>query len=387
MFDIGLLLILMIAVAVGWLLGRYQTIKKQNSTAYSSLYMLSSDSQSETMQAILNMAQREEAVELQLNLGTFYRRRGELDKAISIHQSLFARPDLDKKISEEVQRALASDYLKAGWLDRAERLLLELIKDNSTLKSNAINKLVTLYEESQDWGSILSLAGETKQLKDNKAIAYACCELAEKAMETQNWREASKLIVRALKLDARCIRAILLEAQMAKVEGFPSNMLASLKEALSYDPAILPLVLPGLQQDLVARHRPQELEKLLENLWYKSESPLSLHAYVRHLAQHSSLDSAISQLTHSIDKVPTLSGFSLLLEVLLEKGEPLTLEYMAHLHDVLTELSHRADEYLCRQCGFKSDAHYWRCPSCKQWETLTPRLARIPSDQPGLELK
>jgi lipopolysaccharide biosynthesis regulator YciM len=387
MFDISLLILLVLAVAAGWVMGRYQITKQQKSIPYASIDMLGSHRQSETMQAILDMAQREEVVELQLNLGTFYRRRGELDKAISIHQSLFARPGLDKKLSEEVQLALASDYLNAGLFDRAERLLLELIKGNSALKSNAINKLVTLYEEAQDWENILMLAGETKQLKDNKAIAYACCELADKAIKSQSWREASKLIKRALKLDSKCIKAILLEAEMAEIEGFPKKMVASLKVALSHDSAILPLVLPKLQKDLVSRHRPEELERLLEGLWHESESALTLHAYVKHLAEYSTTESAISQLTFSIGQVPTLSGFNLLLEILLEKGEPLTLEYMAHFQSILTELSDRADEYLCRQCGYGSDTHYWRCPSCKQWETLTPRLAHTPSDQSALDLK
>ncbi|MFT6154122.1 MAG: lipopolysaccharide biosynthesis regulator YciM [Bermanella sp.] len=387
MFDLSLLIFLVLAVAAGWMLGRYQIIKQQKSTPYASIDILGLDRQSDTMQAILNMAQREEAVELQLNLGTFYRRRGELDKAISIHQSLFARPDLDKILSEKIQLALASDYINAGLFDRAERLLLELIKCNSTLKSNAINKLVTLYEEAHDWENILKLAGETKQLKDNKAIAYACCELADKALKSQDWRAASKLIERALKLDSKCIKAILLKAKMAGIEGFPKKMVAIYKEALSYDSAILQLVLPQLQKDLVSRHRPEELERLLEGLWYESESALTLHAYVRHLAEHSSTEGAISQLIFSIGQVPTLSGFNLLFEILLKKGEPLTLEYMEHFQRILTELSDRADEYLCQQCGYESDKHYWRCPSCKQWETLTPRLAHTPSDQSALDLK
>jgi len=379
MIDFSLLMFLLLAVAAGWFLGRYQTQKKQKLNPYPSIDMLSADRQSETMQAILNMAQREEAVELQLNLGTFYRRRGEIDKAISIHQSLFARPDLDKSLSEEVQLALASDYLNAGLFDRAERLLKELLKGSSPLKPKVVNKLVTLYEEEQDWENILNLADDTKHLKDKKAIAYACCELAEKAMTGQSWREADKLITRALKLDSRCIRAILLKARMSELEGFPNKMLASFKEALSYDPAVLSIILPKLQEDLEARHRPEELEKLLEGLWYESESPLSLHKYVEHLAQHTNTDTAISQLTYSIGQAPTLAGFSLLLDILVEKGEPMTLEYMSHLKEILHQLNDVAEEYLCRQCGFESDKHYWRCPSCKQWETFTPRLAHTPS--------
>lgn len=385
MFDFGLLLLLVSAVAAGWFLGRYQTQKKQASTPYPSMDMLGADRQSETMQAILSMAQREEAVELQLNLGTFYRRRGELDKAISIHQSLFARPDLDKNLSEEVQLALASDYLNAGLFDRAERLLKELLASQSAIKAQAINKLVKLYEEEQDWDSILTLAGKSKQLKDNKAIAYACCELADKAMQSQNWREADKLITRALKSDSRCIRAILLQAKMSEVEGFPNKMLASFKEALSYDSAVLPIVLPKLQNDLESRHRPQELEKLLEGLWYENETPLVLHSYVKHLAKHTDLDTAISQLTYSIGRVPTMAGFSLLVDTLVDKGEPLSVEYMTHLKDILHQLTGSTDDYLCRQCGFESDKHYWRCPSCKQWETFTPRLAHTPSVQSALD--
>lgn len=385
MFDFGLLITLMLAVAAGWFLGRHQKDKKQGSVPYPSMDMLGIDRQSETMQAILNMAQREEAVELQLNLGTFYRRRGELDKAISIHQSLFARPDLDKKLSEEVQLALATDYLNSGLFDRAERLLRELLKSNSPLKNKVITKLVTLYEEEQDWENILKLAGETKQLKDTKSIAYACCELADKAIKVQNFREADKLIERALKLDNRCIRAILLKARMSELEGFPNKMLASFKEALTYDPAILSVVLPDLQKDLESRHRPEELEKLLEGLWYESETPLTLHRYVEHLAQHNDLDTAISQLTYSIGQVPTLSGFGLLLDILVEKGEPLSVEYMSHLKEILHQLTDKFEEYLCRQCGFESDKHYWRCPSCKQWETFTPRLAHMPSVQSALD--
>jgi lipopolysaccharide biosynthesis regulator YciM len=385
MFDFGLLIILLFAVAAGWFLGRYQKDKKQASTPYPSMDMLGIDRQSETMQAILSMAQREEAVELQLNLGTFYRRRGELDKAISIHQSLFARPDLDKKLSEEVQLALASDYLNAGLFDRAERLLKELLKANSPLKNKVISKLVTLYEEEQDWDSILKLAGETRQIKDNKSIAYACCELADKAIDKQSFREADKLIDRALKLDSHCIRAILLKARMSELEGFPNKMLGAFKEALTYDSAILPVLLPKLQEDLESRHRPEELEKLLEELWYENETPLTLHSYVRHLAQYTGLETAISQLTYSIGQVPTLSGFSLLLDILVEKGEPLTVEYMSHLKEILHQLTDGDEEYLCRQCGFESDKHYWRCPSCKQWETFTPRMAHTPSVQSALD--
>lgn len=386
--DLTLLIVLIVAVALGWLMGRHQYKKSSKSTPFPSIDMLAgADRQSETMQAILSMAEREEAVELQLNLGTFYRRRGELDKAISIHQSLFARPDLDKNLSAEVQLALASDYLNAGLFDRAERLFLELLKGNSHLKSKVVGKLVTLYEEEQDWEKILELGKQAKLLRDHKAIAYACCELAEQAIKKQDWREARKYIERALRTDGKCIRALLLEAQLAEEEGFPNRMLTIYKEALQYDPAVLKLILPKLQEDLESRHRPQELEQLLQQLWYEHPMPLTLHSYAKHLADHQSLDEAAEQLTHSLGQAPTIEGFELLLGVLIEKGEAIPTSLLQQLKSVLAELPQAPHDYQCSQCGYQSDRHHWRCPSCKQWETFKPKLGHVPMVRSNLEVR
>ena len=375
LFDLHMLLLLVVAVACGWLLGRYDGRKKNSGTPFPSMDMFANDGPSQTMLAILDMAKGQEAVELQLNLGAFYRRRGELDKAISIHQSLFARPDLDKNTSAQVQLALASDYLNAGLFDRAERLLLELLKGHSSLKIKVLNKLVTLYEEEQDWQKILDLATDRKALRGSKSVAYACCELAEVAMKNSRWREANNLITRALKWDNKCIRALILEARMAELEGFPQKMLASLQEALQYQPGLLHQVLPQLKSLLVSRHRPQELEKILEQLWYDAPMPLTLHSYTKHLAEHRTHDAAISQLTHSIAQVPTMEGFRLLLDELIHKGEPLPISFLHGLKDILEQLGTGTNDYHCRQCGFEADKHYWRCPSCKQWESFVPNLA------------
>ncbi len=373
--DLQMLSLLVVAVACGWLLGRYEGRKKNSGTPFPSMDMFASEGPSDTMLAILDLAKGQEAVELQLNLGAFYRRRGEIDKAISIHQSLFARPDLDKATSAQVQLALASDFLNAGLFDRAERLLLELLKSHSALKVKVLNKLVTLYEEEQDWQKILDLALDTRALKGHRSVGYACCELAEQAIAENRWREAGNLITRALKWDNKCIRALILEARMAEAEGLPQKELSSLKEVLVYEPALLNQVLPQLNSLFVSRHRPQELEKILEQLWYEAPMPLTLHSYAMHLAEHSSHDDAISQLTHSIAQVPTMEGFRLLLDELIQKDQPLPISFLHSLKNVLEKIGTGTDDYHCRQCGFEADKHYWRCPSCKQWESFTPKLA------------
>lgn len=336
--------------------------------------MLLADRQNDTMQAILNLAQRQEAVDLQLNLGSFYRRRGEIDKAISIHQSLFARPDLDKVLSAQVQYELAADYLNAGLFDRAERLLIELLNGNNALKSNVINKLITLYEEEQEWGKILQLAGQSKHIKNHKPIAYACCELADQAMAVRNWSSASMYIKQALKLDSKCVRALLLEARMADEEGLPNKVLNSFKEALNCDTGVVQLILPDLMLLFASRHRPHELEKLLMDLWNESPSPLTLHNYVRHLAVHRSSDEAIDQLMCSISQVPTVQGFVLLLDALIEKGEALPVSNIQEFKDIMMQINGIDDGYHCQQCGIETDQHYWRCPGCKSWETLVPNM-------------
>jgi lipopolysaccharide biosynthesis regulator YciM len=373
--DLQMLSFLVVAIACGWLLGRFEGRKKNSGTPFPSMDMFASEGPSETMLAILDLAKGQEAVELQLNLGAFYRRRGELDKAISIHQSLFARPDLDKATSAQVQLALASDFLNAGLFDRAERLLLELLKGHSGLKVKVLNKLVTLYEEEQDWQKILDLALDMKALKGHKSVGYACCELAEKAMKKNRWREASNLITRALKWDNKCIRALILEARMAEAEGLPQKELSSLKEALVYEPSLLNQVLPQLNSLFVSRHRPQELEKILKQLWCDAPMPVTLHSYAKHLAEHSSHDDAIAQLTLSIANVPTMAGFKLLLDELIKKNQPIPVGFLHTLKNILDQIGTGTDDYHCRQCGFDADKHYWRCPSCKQWESFTPNLA------------
>ena len=277
---------------------------------------------------------------------------------------------------ENISR-LPPDYLQAGLFDRAERLLLELLKGHTHLKARVLKKLITLYEEEKNWAGILKLEKDAKALKEHKSLAYACCELAEQAMFKQNWWEANANIQQALKFDNKCIRALLLEAKMADIEGFPKKVLVSLKEALQYQPSILQVILPELQRHFDARHRPQELEKLLQQMWLHHPMPLSLHGYAHHLALSDQLDASIEQLTHSLSSMPTIEGFSLLLEKLMEKGEDLPFSYLENFKHVLDLLSDQSDDYQCQACGFEAHKYQWRCPSCKQWETFIPKLAHV----------
>ena len=234
-----------------------------------------------------------------------------------------------------------------------------------------------MYEEEKNWSGILKLEKDAKALKEHKSLAYACCELAEQAMFKQNWWEANANIQQALKFDSKCIRALLLEAKMADTEGFPKKVLVSLKEALQYQPSILQVILPELQRHFDARHRPQELEKLLQQMWLHHPMPLSLHGYAHHLALSDQLDASIEQLTHSLSSMPTIEGFSLLLEKLMEKGEDLPFSYLENFKHVLDLLSDQTDDYQCQACGFEAHKHQWRCTSCKQWETFIPKLAHV----------
>lgn len=377
MAESSILILILLALAFGWLMGRRDGRKqaaRKKQMPYPSIDMLAGDRQSETMQTILNMAEREEAIELQLSLGTFYRRRGELEKAIAIHQSLFARPDLDKNIGAEVQLALATDYLNAGLYDRAERLLLELTKGNSGLKMEATEKLVRLYEEEQEWKKVLDLGSASKEM--SKSMAYACCELAEEAISEQDWAKATKRIKQALRFDGQCIRALLLEARLAEQEGFPRRMLISLKEILDIDPSQLTVVLPYLQDIFAARHRPQELESLLRKLWVESPMPLTLHSYASHLASYDNEDDAILLLTESLIRVPTVEGFAILLEQLIKHRESVSVNYLAQIKQTLDRLRRHSDGFHCSGCGFQTEKHHWRCPSCKRWESFKPNMAR-----------
>lgn len=374
--DFLLLALFMVAVAAGWLLGRVP--KRRSGTAYPSVDALLAQHQVGSMDSLVEVLQSQESIELQLGLGTYFRKNGELEKAISIHQGLFARPDLDKQQSDYVQLALATDYLKAGLYDRAERLLEELCAGSGKLRRQASKQLALIYEEEQEWQKLLDI-GQSSGLEHDplgaKQLANAACELALQAEAKHNLIEARKYLRLAYKWEPGSIRARLFELQLCEAQGEFRQVLSLAQETLESAPAFVDWVFPYLERAARALHKDYLPINTLRQVWLKAPIPITMHAYGHALEKNKGAVTAADFIGQNILQAPTVEGFAQLLEYVIAQNRTLDVNDLKYLKNILDQLRGHDLAWQCDHCGYYSKQHVWRCPSCKQWETLNPLLA------------
>jgi len=223
MFDTALLYILLLAaVALGWTLG-YRFAHQAKKVSYPdwipSVDYLLAESNDAALEKLIKIDQMDdESIDLLLKLGKSLRDKGELDRAMHLHQKLFARADLQRSALYSIQYELACDYSAAGLLDRAERILRELLASGGHNSDRAATLLIELLEEEGEWGDILALYRD-KQLPSGarleRRISHATCELAEKALRRSDYLEVQKLCKQALKIDSGCARAFVVQGELA----------------------------------------------------------------------------------------------------------------------------------------------------------------------------
>ena len=223
--DIWLLLLVLVAILVGWLLGRWRPFKKKSrkqdnqfseSYARGLNYLLSDDSDSAIRIFTDLIEVNKETIEIHIALGNLFRSKGEVDRAIKVHQNLLARPNLTKKQRHMAIAELAIDYLKAGLLDRAEKLYREMIELKADV-TEAYRRLLDLYITEKSWQEAVECARFLHQKGEVEAdvvLSQCLCEIAAEAMSSGNNRLARKSLDQALEVDADCVRASLLLIQL-----------------------------------------------------------------------------------------------------------------------------------------------------------------------------
>ncbi|MDH3389059.1 MAG: tetratricopeptide repeat protein, partial [Gammaproteobacteria bacterium] len=224
--DIWLFLLVLVAIAIGWLLGRWQPFKKkagnrqpdQFSVRYAKglNYLLANDSDNAIRIFTDLIEVNKDTIEIHIALGNLFRSKGEVDRAIKVHQNLLARPNLTRKQRHMAIAELASDYLKAGLLDRAEKLYREMIELDDDGR-HAYRRLLDLYIAEKSWGEAVECAQALYQMAEpESSVMYSqcLCEIAGEAIASGNNRLARKSLDRALEVDSGCVRAALLLIQL-----------------------------------------------------------------------------------------------------------------------------------------------------------------------------
>lgn len=313
-----------------------------------------------------------ETVETHLALGGLFRRRGEVNRAIRIHQNLVARPLLSAQQRNLALLELAQDYRCAGLLDRAENLFLELnaSKEHQTL---ALRQLLDIYQQEHDWDKAIHTAHKLAQVSSESmhiVIAHYYCEQAESLKHHGALEMAMSRVQQALKIDVRCVRASLLEGELALEKGETGLAIIAFKRVEQQDPTYLPEIIDPLQ--LCYQEQPQEFASYLYHVLEKYGGIVPMLALARLIKFQEGEQASADFIVKHLHKRPSVRGLDQLLDLALANVESITREHLLLLKDITTQLLKNKPLYKCHHCGFPGRSLHWQCPSCKQWSTFKP---------------
>jgi lipopolysaccharide assembly protein B len=301
-----------------------------------------------------------DTIETHFALGSLYRRRGEVERAIRIHQNLLARDQLAREHREQALLALAQDYLRAGLLDRAEGLFLQ-VSEVARLRASALDALRLVYERQHDWqqalGAYRQLAG-IKAAPPPRVAAHYLSELAALAIERRDHAEARRLLREARAEAAPFARAALLRAQIAERDGERALALRLLRETLSESPVLLQDELPHLLA-LADGQR----DEILADLVSRAEA----HGFgeLKRLV-FAAIAADLIEAAPLRGPIETVLSEDATLRAVWRAG-PAQLERTAH--EIGALLAH-AEKYRCNECGFSGRSFYWCCPACHSWDSV-----------------
>lgn len=375
-------LLLTVAVAVGWLVGRYgsayrrsrKTISDVDSVKDRLQFLFTNYSDQAVENFVQSLPVNKDTVSLHLSIGSHFRNKGETDRATLIHQNLLARPELPARYTPKVTLELAMDYLGAGLLDRAEALFQELMGDREYGR-RAASELIELYQQEKEWEKAGQVAKTLTRTDSDpamfKTLAYITCELADSALKDDDLWTAKKLFREALEYDPSCVRATLLLMKLHVRQG---NYREASKQGLKVfdqNPQFGPAAVERLMQLERDHGDVGRLFKKLKKLYEQHPSTSLLLALVESVERSSSRPAAIDLLRQELEVRPSMRGLLRLVELAgYEKGmttdEGRLVSRIGHLI-----LANRPI-YRCVNCGFDGRQLHWLCPSCKQWETVRP---------------
>lgn len=375
-------LLLTIAVAAGWAVGRLGSNSRRTKTVIADeesvrdrlQFLFTNYSDQAVENFVQSLAVNKDTVSLHLSIGSHFRLKGETDRAILIHQNLLARPELPTRFSPQVTLELAKDYLKAGLLDRAEALLHELMGDRDYGRNSA-QQLIELYQQEKEWTKAADVARAlTKGDADPamfKVLAYLTCELAEDALKKDDRWAAQKLCKEALDYDQSCVRATLILMKLLIRQGSFREAASQSLKVFDQNPEFGPEAVDRLMRLEQEHGDVGRLGKKLRKLYEANPSTSLLLALVESVERSSGRQAAIELLRRELEVRPSVRGLLRLVEMAgYEKGmttdEGRLVSRIGHLI-----LANRPI-YRCASCGFSGQQLHWLCPSCKQWETVRP---------------
>jgi lipopolysaccharide biosynthesis regulator YciM len=359
-----------IAFVLGWLASRLdlRQLRIENRQApkayFRGLNFLLNEQQDQAIDAFIEAVQNDpDTSELHFALGNLFRRRGEYERAVRVHEHLLSRADLSRADRHRAQHALALDYLKAGLLDRAEEALRKL--EGSAFEGQALLALLAIYERSRDWTQASEIAQKLEasgQGNFSGRLAHYLCEQAASAAPAQ----AEQLLRQAMKTASTAARPGIDLAALQRRAGDPGGAFTTLSRLAHSAPAAIPLVSKPLTEAAIASGRQPEALDILHTSYELAPSldvlegivalepdrAVAREWYVKHLEREPSLVAASKWLAGE--------------RLEHEQFHPFVQSALDHAVKPLTR-------YRCAACGFEAKQHFWQCPGCQAWDSYPAR--------------
>jgi lipopolysaccharide biosynthesis regulator YciM len=376
-------MLLPLAALSGWVIGRRggerhsdSQVSKLSTTYFRGLNYLLNEQPDKAIELFLHIAELDkDTFETQVALGHLFRRRGEVDRAIRLHQALVQRHDLSDAQKVQALLALGEDYMRSGLLDRAETVFTDLAKIDQRAPQ-ALKHLIGIYQSERDWPKAIENASRFEAATGEpmgKLIAQFECELADRHRSAGEIAAARASIARAYAADSTSVRAGMLEGRIEVDAGNDAAAIRAFERAARHDPDYLPELLPALLASYARVADSTGARAFLAEMaeHYRGVSPVL--ALTRLVEGEEGVAAARAYLAQQLKDRPSVRGEAALIDLTLaENADPVaTLHDLKHITD---QLLVRNPSYRCSRCGFGARSHHWQCPSCKEWGTVKPLL-------------
>jgi lipopolysaccharide assembly protein B len=378
-FDLyWLLLALPVAFLAGWLASRtdLKQLKRDERASpqayFKGLNLLLNEQQDKAIDAFIEAVQHDpDTSDLHFALGNLFRRRGEYERAIRVHQHLLARADLPRDERERAQHALAQDFMKAGLFDRAEDAFKAL--EGTAFATDARLALLSLHERSRNWHPAIDVARQLEQGGTGsfaQRMAHHWCEVAHEADARGRPEEAEQALQRAREAAPQAARPLVMLGQRLARAGQHDQALAVWEELMARQPQSFALIAMDYARCAQATGQEAAVLVKLQRLYDQAPSVDVLQALN---TLQPDADARRKALLSHIAAQPSLTAAQGLIRERLATHVPMSEPEIELVQQAMLTAAKPLQRYRCAACGFESQHYFWQCPGCQGWDTYPPR--------------
>ena len=389
-FQLWMLLIFPLFFGMGWLAARMdikQLLSESSAlpqSYFQGLKFLLNEQQDKAIEAFIEVVKVDpQTVELHFALGSLFRRRGEVDRALRMHHNLVDMVDLDEDKRQQAIFELAQDYLKAGILDRAESLFSEL--ENTSYAKQSLEFLLELFQKEHDWTKAIAVAQRLAAVSGqsgSKQASFFYCEMASEEIAQGNLTAAREHLQQALQESPNAVRATMMLGDMLAEEGRHQDAIDTWQNIETQDAKYLPLVAERLLTAYRGLGREVEGIALLRDYLNKYHSLDLMNVVFDGVRKNEGSAAAYQLVRDELERNPTLLGLDKLLEARLLDVSIDRRADTELVKDLIHKRTRNLATYHCAHCGFKARQFYWHCPACQAWDSYVP----LRSEDTGMPL-